>query len=102
MADSSNTEKTYLLDSESAAEMARLLSQDLIITKAMEDLFPEHIDMSSLHDVLDVACGPGGWALEVAYEYPDINVVGIDASRPMIQYATMRAETQRLSNASFR
>jgi ubiquinone/menaquinone biosynthesis C-methylase UbiE len=96
-----NNENTYVIDPESAAEMARLMDQDLMLTKAMGGLLPEQVNLSNIHTILDIASGPGGWALEVAFEHPDIEVVGIDISRAMIEYARMRARTQRLSNAGF-
>jgi ubiquinone/menaquinone biosynthesis C-methylase UbiE len=33
-------------------------------------------------DILDVACGSGRWGAEMAYEFPDANVVGIDIAAP--------------------
>jgi len=94
-------ENAYILDAESVAEMARLMKQDHLITEGMGGLFPERDDISTMHDILDIACGPGGWALDVAFEYPEIKVVGIDISRTMVQYARTRAKAQLLGNASF-
>lgn len=65
MQGASQNENTYLFDSESAAEMARLVSQDLLVTKYMGGLLPENPDFSGIRRVLDVACGPGGWADDV-------------------------------------
>jgi SAM-dependent methyltransferase len=53
------------------------------------------------HRVLDLACGPGGWALEVAYNLPEVEVVGVDVSLSIVQYASIRAQTQQRRNASF-
>ncbi len=92
----------YISDSESGAEMARLLDQDRLITKGMGGLFPERSNgFSGMHRVLDGACGPGGWALEVAFTHPDIEVVGFDISQAMIDYANGQARVQALDNASF-
>ncbi len=101
MQDASQNENTYLFDSESAAEMARLVSQDLLVTKYMGGLLPENPDFTGIKRVLDVACGPGGWALEVAFAHPDIEVVGIDISHTMIEYARAQAKVQRLDNVRF-
>lgn len=95
-------ENTYVIDSESAAEMARLMRQDHLLTRGMGGLFPEGLDMSRVQDVLDIACGPGGWVQEVAFEYADVNAVGVDISERMIAYARAQAQAQRLTNASFR
>jgi len=92
---------TYLMDPESAAEMARLMMQDRAFTEAMHGLFPERSSLESIQAILDVACGPGGWTLDVAHTYPDRKVVGIDISTRMIAYAQAQASAQRLSNATF-
>jgi len=95
-------ENTYILDSENATEMARLIAQDRLITQGMGGLFPDQVDASHFHDILDVACGPGHWACEVAFTQPDSTVTGIDISNKMIEYARATAWSQRLENASFR
>ncbi len=95
-------EKTYFIDAESATEMARLMHQDSLTTQGMGGVFPERSDFSSIHRILDIACGPGSWVLDVAFEHPEINVTGIDISRTMIEYAKARALTQGLENVEFR
>ncbi len=101
MAGDEVNESTYIIDPESGAEMARLIEQDRCMNEAMGDMFPHSVDLSTVHAVLDVACGPGGWAQEVAFLYPDIKVVGIDISQAMIQFAQQRVKVQQLDNASF-
>jgi ubiquinone/menaquinone biosynthesis C-methylase UbiE len=92
----------YVIDAENAAEMARLIVQDRLITQAMGGLFPEPVEITQVHHLLDIACGPGGWLLEVVKHYPHIQGVGIDISQLMIDYATSLVQTQRISNAQFR
>lgn len=99
--DSSHSGRTYPLDAENAAEMARLMSQGRLVTKIMGGLFPERSDLSAIHDVLDIGCGPGGWVLDVARAYPEVEAVGIDISQLMIEYARSQARLQRVRNASF-
>ncbi|HLZ63453.1 MAG TPA: methyltransferase domain-containing protein [Ktedonosporobacter sp.] len=100
--DSQNESKnTYLIDAESAAEMARLLDQERLMTESMGGIFPELTDLSEIFDVLDVACGPGGWVHEVAHTYPKMEVVGIDISQRMISYARAHAQVRKLPNATF-
>jgi ubiquinone/menaquinone biosynthesis C-methylase UbiE len=96
------SENEYFIDAENAAEMARLMHQDRLTTRGMGGVFPERSDFSTIHDILDIACGPGGWVLDVAFEHPTINVMGIDISSIMIEYARAQAWTQGLNNASFR
>lgn len=100
-ADQPQGENTYVIDSESAAELTRLLEQDRLITTHMGGLLPERPDFAHMQRVLDLACGPGGWAQEVAFAHPEIEVVGIDISRSMIEYARAMARVQGLSNVTF-
>jgi len=92
---------TYLLDPESPSEMARLMLQDRLVTLGMHGIFPEHSHLESIQSILDVGCGPGGWALDVAHTYPDRTVTGIDISTTMVTYAQAQATAQRLKNVTF-
>lgn len=92
----------YIVDPETEAEMARLLRQDRLLTRGMGGIFPEKPDLSNVQRILDVACGPGGWVLDAAYNYSDTEVVGIDISERMVTYANAQARAQQRSNASFR
>lgn len=100
--EASQNENTYMVDSESAAEMARLMRQDHLLTQGMGGLFPERPDLSNIERILDIACGPGGWVMEVAFANPEIDVVGVDISQTMIEYARAQAKVQMLDNASFK
>ena len=78
--------------------MNRLTIQDRLLTKEMGGLLPSSVDPSELHKVLDVACGPGGWVLDLASTYRHLEVVGIDLSEKMITYANSR----KWPNTTFR
>src|SRR5690348_17634887 len=91
---------SYVIDAESAAEMARLMRQDQAMTAGMGGPLTE-IDLSEVQSVLDLACGPGGWPLELAYTYSDMEIVGVDISERMIAYAQSQAQVQQRSNISF-
>jgi ubiquinone/menaquinone biosynthesis C-methylase UbiE len=94
-------ENTYVIDAESQSELVRLIEQDRMITRAMGALFPEPLDLSQIDSVLDLACGPGGWAQEVAFAHPEIEVTGVDLSQRMIGYAQVLARAQGLENINF-
>jgi SAM-dependent methyltransferase len=100
--ESSQNKPGYFIQ-DTGAEMARLIEQDRLFTKTMGGLLPERSDqsLSDLHRVLDVACGPGGWALDLAQQYPHIEVFGFDISDRMIDYANAQASAGRLDNATF-
>ncbi len=91
----------YPMDIEDPTETARLIEQDRLFTQAMGGLFAEREDVASMHMILDLACGPGSWVLDVAYEYPNCEVIGVDLSQTMIEYAHARALSQQLNNATF-
>lgn len=97
----SENQSTYFVNPEEPEETARLLLQDRLVTKEMGGVLPEDLDLSQVHLVLDLACGPGGWACEVARLYPHIDVIGVDISEKMMRYAQAHAQAQRLDNASF-
>jgi len=99
--DPSENQSTYFINPEEAEETARLLLQDRLVTKEMGGVFPEGLDLSQVHLVLDLACGPGGWVCDVARIYPQMDVIGVDISEKMMRYARAHAQVQRLDNASF-
>jgi ubiquinone/menaquinone biosynthesis C-methylase UbiE len=89
---------THLIDRET--EKARLLHQDKVVTQAMGGVFPLGVDLAKGHRLLDIACGSGGWALEVAAQYP-VQVVGIDLSPDRIEDALVQAGVQQQHRVSF-
>lgn len=93
-------ESSYVIDAENPAELARLMHQDRLLAKVL-GLFPESLDLSGFRSILDIGCGPGGWALEVANRFPSIQVTGFDISVRMIEYAQAQAEAQQVRNARF-
>lgn len=91
----------YFSHPESTMELSRLLEQDRLVTEGMGGLIAEYDDLSRFHRVLDIACGPGGWAQELATAHPDMEVVGFDISQTMIEYARASVQARTLSNLTF-
>jgi ubiquinone/menaquinone biosynthesis C-methylase UbiE len=91
---------------DSGAELARLVEQERAFEQALGGLLTEYADekafVEPLQRVLDVACGSGGWALQMAHTYPHLEVFGCDIDERMINYANSQARVGRLENASFR
>src|SRR5260221_12165465 len=81
--------KGYVIDAESGAEVTRLIEQDRFLNTSMGGPVPERDDLTSMHTILDLACGPGGWALEVAYCYPRLQVTGLVVVRTRIAFDRM-------------
>lgn len=91
----------YFINQELVEEMVRLHRQGRLFTEAMGGVLAEQRDLSAVHTVLDLACGPGEWAMQVAREHPEKQVIGVDVSRRMIEYAAVQAQAQELANVSF-
>jgi ubiquinone/menaquinone biosynthesis C-methylase UbiE len=73
-------------------ELRRLTMQDQMVTAAMGGVLPEQPDPSIFHTVLDIGCGPGGWVIAAAKQYPTMHLVGIDISPRMIEHARAQAQ----------
>jgi ubiquinone/menaquinone biosynthesis C-methylase UbiE len=97
----SENQSTYFINPEEAAETIRLIDLDRLFTREMGSLFPTGLDLSRVQLVLDLACGPGGWAVDVARTYPNMDVVGADLSQKMVRYAQAHARAHKLDNVSF-
>ncbi len=93
-----NPSQYFVEDRSNDAEMIRQMIQDRTITEGMGGPLAEQPDPASLHRVLDVGCGPGGWLLETARLYPHMELVGIDISWRMIEYARAEAQARRLTD----
>jgi len=96
------SESSYILDSASGAEIARLHVQHSLFTGALGYLIPPEIDLTNVETILDIGSGSGSWAIETAYAFQDRAIVGIDISSQVVGYARARAVVQRVENVSFR
>lgn len=89
-----------LIDPENGAEVARLINQHYLLTTYMGGLFPQDVDPIHISRVLDLACGPAGWVLDVAFAYQDMEVIGVDNCQSILNYARSLARVQGLDNMS--
>ena len=83
---------TYFAGAENAGEMARLLKQARFATQGLDGPFPHRLNVSDVHNVLDLACGPGEWALAVAEAYPALRITGVDQSSVMVNFARFMSQ----------
>jgi ubiquinone/menaquinone biosynthesis C-methylase UbiE len=90
----------YINNIDSVGEWVRLDHQARLVGKAM-GLLPTLLDDMEFTHILDVGCGPGHWALDIAADRPEAQIIGIDLSTDMMNYANARARTQHLKNVSF-
>lgn len=88
-------ENTYFIDPHDEQELARLQLQDNLFNEII-DLLPKQFVPQPNARVLDLACGPGGWPLQVAQAYPELAVVGVDVSPQMIKYARAQSEVREV------
>ena len=89
------------LDQQGGTETAKLLEEDRIFAQVMGGLFPAGCDLSHVQCVLDIGCGPGRWATDVAQAYPHVRVFGLDRDLTMVHYASSQARLHQLPNATF-
>ena len=80
------TARTYVF-TDAPEEAARLLVQNDLLNR----LLGKDPELSHYHAILDIACGSGGWVLDVARDFPQRMVVGIDRSPVMIEAAQRQA-----------
>lgn len=102
MSQQDDWENRYQLDPEHASELTRLIRQSRFMTSAQGGLFTEHAIWPASR-VLDLACGPGDWALDLAkaHQAEEVEVIGIDISKLMIDYAKAQVAAARIKNATF-
>jgi ubiquinone/menaquinone biosynthesis C-methylase UbiE len=90
---------TYFVeDRGNEEELQRLSVQDHMITSSMGGVLPEQPDPTIFRRVLDIGCGTGGWAIEAAQKYPEMSLVGVDVSKPIIDYARNQAAAAQVSD----
>lgn len=90
---------TYFVQNRSSEEeLERLQLQDQMLTTSMGGVLPEQTDLTHLRHVLDVGCGTGGWLIEIATTYPEIEaLIGVDVSASMVAFARERAREREVS-----
>lgn len=51
--------------------------------------------------ILDIGCAKGSWALQYAQNHPEVNILGLEIRRPVVDYCNSRRRLLDLSNAHF-
>jgi SAM-dependent methyltransferase len=91
-----------LIDPECIAEVVRQMKLYQVISPCLVNLEPlAYRGLTPSGAVLDLACGEGSWVRDLAFEYPDREVAGLDRSRVMVDQANATACAELLTNASF-
>lgn len=94
--------KTSRLIEQMQVDLPSLAIQERALLKLTGGPFPER--KNDFHDftrVLDVVCGVGSWAMEIAQANPHLEIIGITAQNALVTYASARAEAAGLKNVRF-
>lgn len=97
----SSEQRITVIDGNNPLEIVRVMHEHSIVADGMGGIVPQQLRLTRPQRILDVACGPGMWVLDAAYEFPECEVIGVDISRSMIDYALAQAEARNLYNAVF-
>ncbi|GHO46715.1 class I SAM-dependent methyltransferase [Ktedonospora formicarum] len=93
---------TYVMDAGNFSEVARLCKQHRLLASGMKRPVPELESLAGIHDVLDVACGAGGWMIDLALENPGLQITGLDNSATMLEYARSSVLEEQVRNIHLR
>jgi ubiquinone/menaquinone biosynthesis C-methylase UbiE len=92
----------YRLSEQMQVDLPSLVIQERALLDLLGGPFPERTnDFRDFTRVLDVACGAGSWALEVARAHPHLEVTGLANQQALVAYASTRAAEANLKNVSF-
>src|SRR5579884_969432 len=97
-----NSNKPYIFRPEfgNEADIARLIGQYKAYTQVVQ-LFSPHCQLKGAETVLDIGCGPGCWAIDVAFQYPAMSVIGLDVDESAVRYAMTHATSSGHENVTF-
>jgi ubiquinone/menaquinone biosynthesis C-methylase UbiE len=99
--DTSENESSFIIE-ESNTQIAWLFNIDALLTRMMGGVLAErNNDFSGMHDILDLACGSGRWAMDVALKDPEIAVTAVDINESLLRYVKTHARVRTLNNLEF-
>jgi ubiquinone/menaquinone biosynthesis C-methylase UbiE len=64
-------------------------------------VFPEQMDLSAIHRVLDVACGTGEWVRAATQAFPQLEFMAIDGNQEMLDQARALTHASGKSTITF-
>ena len=100
MSQDRNDQPTYWQET-LASEVARVYFGHPYMIDALGSVVPPAIDLGNVRRVLDVGCGQGEWARRLVREHPEIQVIGLDTSLPLIHEAVGLARAEKLESLAF-
>lgn len=75
--------------------------QHRLFFHALGRLLPAAIEVEQVKTVLDVFCGSGAWAIDLAKSYPSITITALDPNPQMLEIARVEARAADVSNITF-
>ncbi|KAG0075491.1 hypothetical protein BGZ90_009845 [Linnemannia elongata] len=75
-----NPDASYLLPNDIDEYVCCPSHSHFILRYAIQGNYKSPLDKSKVRNILDVGCGPGTWTMEIANEFPDATVTGVDLS----------------------
>ncbi len=90
-----------IIDMHDEVEVAREQCFTNLIRPKVADLLPEGRALPPLGAVLDLPCGQGTLVQDLAYEYPELEVAGVDVFPALMASNSAQARALSLINASF-
>jgi SAM-dependent methyltransferase len=91
----------FIANGESPAETERLLQLHRCLARYLGDVAADLLGSSAGQQVLDIGCGGGDWALDLAQRFPSLQIVGIDISMTRISHARKLAVERGLEGTCF-
>lgn len=68
-------------------EAEQLLLQHRYLSECMGGVLPAALDLSHMKHALDAPCGVGGWMYELAWNYPSLQVMGVEERPAYVEKA---------------
>ncbi|KAI9012103.1 S-adenosyl-L-methionine-dependent methyltransferase [Phycomyces nitens] len=83
--DTTDVTEPYYLFTRTENEAERIELKNDLVKLAFHDEFPTPVDFASLENgrVLDIGCGPGSWCLDLAADFPELEIIGLDFQESM-------------------
>ena len=84
-------------------EIVRQANKIHLIINSIGGLLPglPSSEYFTFRNVLEIACGPGSWMIELASAYPHLSIKGVDTRLSMLEYGQRLARAMCLPNVSF-
>lgn len=101
---SKNQAPVRIINSEDIVGLEHLSQKMLLFLRALGSFLPglAESEITAIHQVLEIGCGPGTWSMELAQTYyRQMRVTGVDTNPIALSYATAQARKRHLDNVGY-